>query len=151
MTQTKAPTSEQVEKISKCNTLVARAVLIGSGHRKNISELLKTDEDFELGYFLADILTSALVSGVQNKVKSKVFEKMGTGASAALESQSRQLDMVRAQLLPALPRPGPLKADIIQAATNVALASNKPASQAMLEAQQKTLASLVSGHGDSSG
>ena len=124
---------------------MARAVLIGSGQRKNISELLKTDEDFELGYFLADILTSALVSGVQNKVKSKVFDKMGTGASAALDSQSRQLDMVRAQLLPALARPRPLKADIIQAATNVALAANKPASQAMVEAQQKTLASLVSG------
>ena len=145
LTQTKAPTSEQVEKIAKCNSLVARAVLIGSGQRKNISELLKTDEDFELGYFLADILTSALVSGVQNKVKSKVFDKMGTGASAALDSQSRQLDMVRAQLLPALARPRPLKADIIQAATNVALAANKPASQAMVEAQQKTLAFLVSG------
>ena len=142
LTQTQAPSSDQVEKIAKCNTLVARAVLIGSGQRKNISELLKTDEDFELGYFLADIFTSALVSGVQNKIKSKVFDKMGTGASAALDSQSRQLDMVRAQLLSAVPKPKP--SDIIQAATNVALAANKPASQAMMEAQQKTLASLVS-------
>ena len=50
--------------------------------------------------------------------------------------------MVRAQMLSAMPKPKP--SDIIQAATNVALAANKPASQAMMEAQQKTLASLVS-------
>ena len=68
--QPQAPTTEQVEKIAKCNTLVARAVLIGSGRSRKITELLQTDEDFEMGYFLADILTSALVSGVQTKVKS---------------------------------------------------------------------------------
>ena len=52
--------------------------------------------------------------------------------------------MVAAQVFPAsaaLTRPKP--SDIIQAATNVALAANKPASQAMMEAQQKTLAALV--------
>ena len=52
--------------------------------------------------------------------------------------------MVTAQVFPAsaaLARPKP--SDIIQAATNVALAANKPASQAMVEAQQKTLAALV--------
>ena len=52
--------------------------------------------------------------------------------------------IVAAQVFPAsaaLARPKP--SDIIQAATNVALAANKPASQAMMEAQQKTLAALV--------
>ena len=37
----------------------------------------------------------------------------------------------------------PNQVDIIQAATNVALSAAKPASQAMIEAQQKTLAALV--------
>ena len=37
----------------------------------------------------------------------------------------------------------PNQVDIIQAATNLALSAAKPASQAMIEAQQKTLAALV--------
>ena len=58
-------------------------------------------EDTSAGSSISSVVcasnVSALVSGVQNKIKSKVFDKMGTGASAALDSQSRQLDMVRAQ------------------------------------------------------
>ena len=91
----------ELEKISKCSALVAKAVRLGGspGKRQGGSQLLATDEEFELGYFLADTLTSALVAAVQNKIKTRLFDKMGTGAGAALDSMTRQLDMVTTFLI----------------------------------------------------
>ena len=129
--------SENAEKITKCTALITKAIAMKSSGNVRFSDLLVTEEDFELGYFLADILTAALVSGVQKNKKNKLFDKMGTGSEAVLGSMTRQLEMVNSQMIN---RPKPV--DIIQTATNVALTASKPASQAMLEAQQKTLAAL---------
>ena len=136
---TSAPTISQMEKITKCNKLVAKVILMEENKRNKISELLSTEEELELGYFLADMLTSSLVANVQNKVKAKLFSKMGSGAQETLTSMSRQLEMVKNQILVGKkPRP----AEIIQVATNVAIAGTKPMSQAMAEAQQSTLAAM---------
>ena len=90
----------ELEKISKCSSLVAKAVRLGgSPGKRQGGLLLATDEEFELGYFLADTLTSALVAAVQNKIKTRLFDKMGTGAGAALDSMTRQLDMVTTFLI----------------------------------------------------
>ena len=136
---TAAPTISQMEKITKCNKLVAKAILMDESKRNKISELLSTEEEIELGYFIADMLTSSLVANVQNKVKAKLFSKMGSGAQETLNSMTRQLDMVKNQILVgSKPRP----AEIIQVATNAAIAGTKPMSQAMAEAQQSTLAAI---------
>ena len=131
------PTASQIEKIAKCNQLVAKAILLEE-NKKKISELLSTEEEIQLGYFLADIFTSSLVANVQNKVKAKLFTKMGSGAGETLNSMARQLDMVNNQIIRNKPKP----AEIVQVATNVALVGTKPMSQAMAEAQHNTLAAL---------
>ena len=131
------PTASQIEKIAKCNQLVAKAILLEE-NKKKISELLSTEEEIQLGYFLADIFTSSLVANVQNKVKAKLFTKMGSGAGETLNSMARQLDMVNNQIIRNKPKP----AEIVQVTTNVALVGTKPMSQAMAEAQHNTLAAL---------
>ena len=125
-------------KISKCNSLVAKAIMMKSKQQK-LGDLLVDESDYEMAYFMADMFTDALVSSLQNKPRNKFFDKMGSGAGAILSSMTRQLQMtapstqvMRAQT----------SADIIQAATNVAINTHKPASQAMMEAQQKTLAAF---------
>ena len=125
-------------KISKCNSLVAKAIMMKSKQQK-LGDLLVDESDHEMAYFMADMFTDALVSSLQNKPRNKFFDKMGSGAGAILSSMTRQLQMtapstqvMRAQT----------SADIIQAATNVAINTHKPASQAMMEAQQKTLAAF---------
>jgi len=130
------PSISQMEKIAKCNQLVAKAILMDE--KKRSSELLSSEEEIELAYFMADIFSSSLVAKVQNKVKANLFNKMGAGAAETLNSMSRQLDMVNNQIIKNKPKPS----EIIQAATNVALAGAKPMSQAMAVAQQSTLAAI---------
>ena len=108
------------------------------GNRQKISDLLSTEEEIQLGYFLADIFTSSLVANVQNKVKANLFNKMGSWVGEALNSMNRQLEMVKNQIIRNKPKPG----EIIQVATDVAIAGSKPMSQAMAEAQQNTLAAI---------
>ena len=133
-----APSASQMEKMAKCNQLVAKAILMEGGKRQKISDLLSTEEEIQLGYFLADIFTSSLVANVQNKVKANLFNKMGSGVGEALNSMNRQLEMVKNQIIRNKPKPG----EIIQVATDVAIAGSKPMSQAMAEAQQNTLAAI---------
>ena len=128
-----------MEKITKCSTLVAKAVIMGNAKDPRISDLLKTEEDIENGFFLAQMFTSALVANVQGHLKEKLKAKVGSSYGEVLSSMNRQLDMAKNQLMNSV-----AQKDIIQAAAMSAISvpSQKPMSQAMLLAQQSTLASL---------
>ena len=128
-----------MEKITKCSTLVAKAVIMGNAKDPRISDLLKTEEDIENGFFLAQMFTSALVANVQGHLKEKLKAKVGSSYGEVLSSMNRQLDMAKNQLMNSV-----AQKDNIQAAAMSAISvpSQKPMSQAMLLAQQSTLASL---------
>ena len=126
-----------MDKITKCSALVAKAVMMGNAKDSRISELLKTEEDIENGFFLAQMFTSALVANVQGHLKEKLKAKVGSSYGEVLSSMNRQLDMSQRQLLNSVSQK-----DIIQAAATTATVAQKPMSQAMLLAQQSTLASL---------
>ena len=128
-----------MEMITKCSTLVAKAVMLGNAKDPKIGELLKTEEDIEHGLFLAKMFTSSLVANVQGHLKEKLKAKVGSSYGEVLSSMNRQLDMAKNQLMNTV-----AEKDIIQAATTAAVSVpiQKPMSQAMLLAQQSTLASL---------
>eukprot|EP00092_Neocalanus_flemingeri_P017268 GFUD01018672.1.p1 GENE.GFUD01018672.1~~GFUD01018672.1.p1 ORF type:complete len:1604 (+),score=493.83 GFUD01018672.1:83-4894(+) len=130
-----------MEMITKCSTLVAKAVILGNDKDPKIGDLLKTEEDIEHGLFLAKMFTSSLVANVQGHLKEKIKAKVGSSYGEVLSSMNRQLDMAHKQLINTVSQK-----DIIQAAATAAasvpVSNQKPMSHAMLLAQQSTLASL---------
>merc|ERR1712106_1144942 len=126
-----------MKKITKCSSLVAKAVILGNAKDPRVGDMLKTEEDIEHGFFLAQMFTSALVANVQGHLKEKLKARVGSSYGEVLSSMNRQLDMAKNQLMNSLS-----KKDIIHAAATSAISPHKPMSQAMLLAQQSTLASL---------
>ena len=73
-----AGSGPNMDKITKCSALVAKAVMMGNAKDARISDLLKTEEDIENGFFLAQMFTSALVANVQGHLKEKLKAKVCT-------------------------------------------------------------------------
>lgn len=101
--------------VTKCSTLTAKAVLMGSPDNPNIGELVSSMEEIENALFLSKMLTAALLVKMQSNMKAQLAAKYGSNVQSTLTTQAFQITAAETQLLKPNEAPAPMSESVMAA------------------------------------